>query len=86
MTLLLKKPRPQLEKGGFVYTIYTIRIPTILALAKWQRSIGLRFRLLSSTTLWDFSRRIMWTNTVISLLYKVKNQSVWPGDSCFYLL
>ena len=86
MTLFLKKPRPQLEKGGFVYTTCTIRIPTILALAKWQTSIGLRFRLLSSTTLGDFSRRIMWTNTVISLLYKVKNQSVWPGDACFYLL
>ena len=22
----------------------------------------------------------------LSLLYKVKNQSVWPGDACFYLL
>ncbi|MFR8180231.1 MAG: hypothetical protein ACLU80_10335 [Dorea sp.] len=84
-TGFLKNPVPKLERG-FVYTTVTIRIPTILALAKWQTSIGLRFRLLSSTTLGDFSRRIMWTNTVISLLYKVKNQSVWPGDACFYLL
>ena len=51
MTLFLKKPRPQLEKEGFVYTTCTIRISTISALAKWQRSIELRFRLLGSTGL-----------------------------------